>query len=326
MVGPGSQGQAVDEATDAEAADGTKAGKAPAGPLSGVHLITKPRLQGVAFWRALAVELGHRFMDHRVQDVAAQLAFWSLLAVFPFSIFLLTVIGYIPLEGLDRQILRFIYDVMPSDAARLVDHTVHEVLGRQRGTLLLGSLAGWVWSAAGGMGTTSHAINVAYGVEETRGFWHRRILSIGLTIGAVGAIIVATTGILVGPNLVKVAGEWLGLGKDYHQLWRLLRWPMVVVSMMFMLSCLYHYLPDRRRVFRMFTPGAIAGLTAWILTSVTFNAYVRHFHAYTKTYGTLGGAVILLMWLYLSAVIIIMGAELNASLEHLRDRPVPQPK
>jgi len=281
--------------------------------------VPESALRGLAFWRALVLELGHRFMHHRVKDVAAQLAFWSLLAVFPFSIFLLTVIGYIPLEGLDRQILRFIYDVMPLDAARLVDHTVHEVLGRQRGTLLIGSLAGWVWSAAGGMGTTTHAINVAYGVTESRGFWHRRILSIGLTVGAVGAIIISTSGILIGPNLVKVAGEWLGLGKSYHQLWRLLRWPMVVVSLMFMLSCLYHYLPDRKRAFRVFTPGAIVGLSAWILTSVAFNAYVHRFHAYAKTYGTLGGAIILLMWLYLSALIIVMGAELNAGLERLRD-------
>jgi membrane protein len=274
--------------------------------------------------RQLAVGVGREvaraFVAHRTQDVAAQIAFWALLAVFPFGMFVLTVIGYVPLEGLDRQVMGLVYEVMPTDAAKLVDHTVHEVVGRQRGGLLLLSLVGWVWSAAGGMGTMAHAINTAHGLVETRGFARRRLLFLGLTLGAAGAIVVSTLGIVLGPGLVEDAASIVGLTESWQHAWRLMRWPIVILSVHAMLAALYHFLPAKRERFRLFTVGSVVALGVWLLTSLVFNYYVRHFHAYAKTYGTLGGAVALLIWLYLTGIAIVLGAEIDAAWARLRRR------
>lgn len=264
--------------------------------------------------RAFLGDLGRSLLQNRLKDQSAQLAFWSLLSVFPFFIFLLTIIAYIPLHGLDQQALDFMDDVMPEQAAALFEQTLHEVVGRQRGWLLLVSLGGALWSAAGGMGSTSIALNLAFRAQETRPWWKRRVLFLGLTLGAAGATVVATSALFLGPVIVNDLFSFFGFSGKFPQVWRLVRWPLIVADLLFMLACLYHFLPNVKRPFRLLSIGSMVAVALWVVASLSFNLYVTHFHNYARTYGALGTAVVLILWLYLSSLVVILGGEIDALL------------
>ena len=268
--------------------------------------------------RVFLRDLLRSLLQNRIKDMSAQLAFWSLLAVFPFFIFLLTVIAFVPLHGLDQQALDFMNDVMPEQAAEVFEQTLHEVVGRQRGWLLLVSLGGALWSAAGGMGSTSVALNLAFQVEETRAWWKRRVLFLGLTLGVVGATVVAMSALFLGPVLVNDLFEFFGMSGNFPKVWRLVRWPLIVADLLFMLACLYHFLPNARRRFRLISIGSMVAVALWVVASLSFNVYVTHFHNYARTYGALGAAVVLILWLYLSSLTVILGGEIDALLYRRR--------
>jgi membrane protein len=250
--------------------------------------------------------------EHQVVDLAAQLAYWALLALFPFVMFLLTVIGYLPLQGIDRQLLSIVYRIMPHPAAQLIDQTIHEIIGRQRGWLLAVTLVGALWSASGGMSGIITALNRAYGVAETRPWWRVKLMSIGLTVAAVVLFIVAAAGLIIGPNVLHHVAAWVRLSSAFDTTWRWARWPTVVASLIMMLAFMYHFLPNVKHRFHLMSVGSIVAVLLWLMVSAAFNLYVSFFHAYARTYGTLATAIVLMIWLYLSALVLILGGEINA--------------
>jgi membrane protein len=279
---------------------------------------------GMPAAKELVIEVVRGAVRNRIKDLAAQLAFWALLAIFPFMIFLLTIIGYVPLHGLDREVLEFANRVMPDPVAHLFERTVRDILARQRGWLLVVSVLGAIWSASGGIASAMRALNLAYEVKETRPWWRLRLVSMCLIIGATAAIIVATTGLIIGPEIVHLLEQWTGLGAGFALLWRWVRWPIVVLDLLFMLAGLYYFLPNVRRRFRLFTPGAAIAVALWVVASLGFKIYVRHFHSFSRTYGALGTAVLLLVWLYLSSFVVLLGGEINAVWDRLRtERAAP---
>lgn len=274
----------------------------------------------------LVTELGHALLRNRIRDMAAQLAFWSLLALFPFCIFLLTIVGYLPLVGVDRELLSLLAAIMPTDAAKVFVSTLYEIVGRQHGVLLVVSLGGALWSASGGMGTAAHALNLAWQVDERRPWLRRRLTYLAVTLGVALLTIVATVGLLVGPGVVQAVWEVFSLGRVFHRIWPWLRWPVIALDLLVLLACLYHFLPSQRPRFRLISPGALVAVAVWALGSAAFRSYVAHVHSFARTYGTLGGAVILLVWLYLSAFTLILGGEIDAALARAsRPEPLPSP-
>jgi membrane protein len=266
-------------------------------------------------WRMI-VEIYRHVRADRTLDLAAQFAYWSLLALFPFAIFLLTIVGFVPLHGLDAQLVGLMNRIMPDQAAQLFDRTLHEIVGRQRGGLLALALFGALWSATGGMSSTMTALNRAYQLQETRPWWRRKLLCMGMTVGAAGLMIIGTMALLIGPSLMHRMWELFGAGGVFDAIWRWVRWPLVVTTLMVALALLDYFLPNRKQTrFRFLTVGAVAAILIWIAATAALNAYVRHFAAYAKTYGTLGAAVVLMTWLYLSGLAVSLGGEINAALE-----------
>jgi membrane protein len=250
-------------------------------------------------------------------DVAAQMAYMALLAIFPFMIFVLTVIGYLPLGDVDRELMAAVYRVMPREAAALFDATLHEVLGQQRGLLLVLSLLGGLWTAAGGVGTLIGALNRAWGVVETRPFWKIKLEAIVIT-GLGGLLTVVAIGAtVIGPGVAHRLSAWFGLGAAFDTAWGYLRWPLSVLAMMMLLAAVYWVLPNFKHRFRLVSPGSAFAVLAWMGASAVFNGYVSHFNSYARTYGTLGAAVVLLTWLYISGLVVIFGGEINAALARL---------
>jgi membrane protein len=250
-------------------------------------------------------------------DLAAQLAYWSLLALFPFAIFLLTVIGYLPLAGIDQEVMAAVYRVMPGEAAQLFDHTLHEVVGRQRGLLLVIALVGGLWSASGGVSALIAALNRAYEVKETRKFWKVKLEALAITLVGVVLSVVAVAAMMIGPEIVFKISSWFGLGGAFNVVWGYLRWPLMVFSLMILLAVIYWALPNVKHKFRLLSPGSVLAVLAWVLVSMGFNAYVSHFNSYAKTYGTLGAVIVLMTWLYMSGLLVILGGEVNAAFERV---------
>ncbi len=285
---------------------------------TGMHIRSSPVLSKARRF----VETLIRAIDrHRVIDLAAQLAYWALLAVFPFVIFLLTVVGYLPLDDVDRQLMGWAAPFMPDAALRLVWETVHEVLGKRRGGLLTISLLGALWSASGGASALAVAINRAYGVEETRPYWRRKGLAILTTIGATGLLIVAVAGATLGPNLIHAVLDFTGVGGSYSGFvvfWSWVRWPASIAALIVLLAAAYNVLPNVRHGFGLVSLGSLVAVAIWFAVSWGFRIFVGLVGSYARTYGALGAVVMLLTWIYLSGIAVIIGAEVNATLAHFR--------
>jgi membrane protein len=245
-------------------------------------------------------------------DISAELAFWSILSLFPFMIFLLTLVGYLPVVGLEQELMSFIQKALPTASAQLVEQTIHEVVGKQHGWLLVLSVLGALWWSSSGVSATITALNRAYDVEETRPMWKAKVLSIAITVGAAVFIIVATGALLVGPDLAEKLFNYWDVGHQFAVVWSWMRWPIIVVAMMAMLALIYYFLPNIHQKFRIISPGAISTVALFLFATWLFNLYVAHFGSYAMMYGALGSVVILMMWTYILCSIVVIGGEINA--------------
>jgi membrane protein len=260
-------------------------------------------------------------LRHSVIDLGAQLAYWSLLALFPFAIFLLTVIGYLPLQHLDQQIITWLAPFMPDAALRLVWETAHEVLGRQRGGLLTIALVGALWSAAGGAGALTVALNRAYGVPETRSYLRRKGHALVATLAATVLLVIAVAGATIGPHVVHRLLAFLGIEGSYGgfaAVWAWLRWPLSIAALVGVLAAVYSLLPDVQHGFHLVSAGSFVAVGSWLLVTWTFRVFVGYIGGYARTYGALGAVIMLMTWIYLSGITIIVGAEVNAAWGRLK--------
>lgn len=267
--------------------------------------------------KAFVKEFGAAWSRDQPLDLAAQLAYYAILSIFPFAMCLLTIVGYVPLHGLDQQILADVYTLMPPAAAKLTDQTLHEIIGRQRGWLLWSTLAFSIYSASSGTSGLITALNRAYEVQETRATWLVKLRAIAVTICAMVAVIIATAALLIGPDIAHKLWAFIGLGHIFDVVWAVLRWPVAAAVLMLMLACIYYFLPNVKQKWRFITPGSVVAVLAWIAASIGFKIYLGHFNSYAKTYGALGTVVILLVWLYISGLMVILGGEINAILDRV---------
>jgi membrane protein len=266
-------------------------------------------------------DLVRALFRHGVFDLAAQLAYWSILAFFPFAIFLLTVIGFLPLGNVDAQLMGWLSPFMPESALNLIWDTVHEVLGRQRSGLLAVSLVGGIWSAAGGMSALQTALNSAYGVDESRSYIKRKSRAIVVTLATMALAVVAVAGAMTGPEVIHAVVNFFGFDDvwgGFEAVWRWIRWPLTFASLIAMLAAAYKFLPDVAHGYGTLSVGSIVAVGLWLGASWGFRMFVSRFGTYTRTYGTLAAVVVLLTWIYLSGLAAILGAEVNAAVVRAR--------
>jgi membrane protein len=258
--------------------------------------------------------LGRTLVRDDVVDLAAQLAYYGILALFPFAIFLVTMLGFLPIRGLEDEVFRILRALMPREAARLFEGTIRGVVEARRGWLLAVSVGGSVLAASGGVSALITTLDRAYGVGETRSYVRLKISSILLVLVSAALIVLATAGLLLGPDFGHRVSAWFGLGGVFDSLWRWLRWPVIVLAMSSLLAFLYWACPNVDHPFRFFTPGSVVGVLLWIATSLAFGYYAGTLGDYNKTYGALAGGIVLLTWVYLSSLIVLVGGIVNAVL------------
>lgn len=262
-------------------------------------------------WRVWK-ELGR---DH-VSLVAAGLALYALLATFPALIAVLSVYGLVasPADALAQT--DWVFELMPPDAASILREQLAALTASRETALGFGALAAVlvsVWSARKGMAALITATNIAYDEPERRGLLHRVLLSIGFTLGA----IVAFFGMCLFAVVVPIGLEAGDLVQPWSTLALACRWAVLWALMVLGLAVVYRWGPNRENArWRWVTWGSVIAATLWLIGSVLFSLYVREFGDYGRTYGALGGVIVLLLWFFLSGYVIVLGAEINAELEH----------
>lgn len=253
-----------------------------------------------------------------VGDFAASLSYRFFLALFPFFIFVTALGGVIAdLGGFENPSTRIVErfgDALPSDARSVIETQLSGVLGEQQPGLLSIGLIGTVWAASGAVGALMKATNRMYDVQETRPFWKRIGIALGLTLLGglffVGAFVLAVAGRAIAGAVVEAAG----LGGAAEASITVLGYVSALVLLMVAMAFLYWATPNARLPFRWVSPGAVLFALGWLVATAAFSIYVSNFGSYNATYGALGGVVILLVWFYLTSYILLAGAELNAML------------
>jgi membrane protein len=250
-----------------------------------------------------------------VSLVAAAVAYYAFLAIFPALIAAVLLYGLVASPADVQQQVEEIGAALPAEAETLLKDQMAAIASTSNSALGIGLLIavlGALWSASGGVGGLITAINIAYDERETRGFVKRRALSLMLTVGAILFVLIAVTLVAV----VPAVADAVGLGALGRLGAEAARWILLVVAVMAALAILYRIAPDRDAPkFRWVSIGSIVATVLWIVASVALSLYVDNFGSYGKTYGSLAGVVVLLLWLYVSAFIVLLGAEINAEAE-----------
>ena len=257
-------------------------------------------------------------MDFLADDMptyAAALAYQVLFSLFPFLLFLLALLGFLNIPQFFTWLQQQAQTVLPPDAMAQVNAVIAQLQQPQGGLLSFGILAA-LWSASAGVRATMNALNVAYDVAEGRPTWKRFVLSIIYTIGLAVLLIGAAALMILGPQAMQWLAEQVGLGQVVVTLWTWLRWPVAVLLVILAVATIYYVTPDVEQEFRFLTPGAIIAVLVWILASLGFGSYVQNFADYSATYGSIGAIIVLLLYFFISAAVLLFGAEVNAVIEH----------
>ena len=249
---------------------------------------------------------------------AAKLAYYFLLALFPLLIFLTSAIGLVigSGTGIRHALFNYLSQVMPSSAFQLIDNTVWEVTNASgAGKLSFGLLAA-LWAAASGVGAMMRSLDTAYEVPESRPWWKQRLVALGLTLALSVLIIGAVVVIFGGSKIADYLGTRYGFSDALVITWKILQWPIAFAFMLLAFALIYFLAPDfRKQHWKWITPGSVVGVGAWLLVSLAFKGYLHFFDSYSKTYGSLGAVIVLMLWLYLTGAAVLIGGQVNAEIE-----------
>jgi len=257
-------------------------------------------------------ELVEHINDADVMGLSAQLAYFFLLSVFPFLLFLVTLLGFFPID--DRAFLEFISAYLPNEVVQMVDSNLTNIVNNRSGGILSVSILGTLWSASNGFNAITKSFNKAYRVEENRSFILNRIISLGLMIGLVFMIAIALVISVFGRVIGEELFSFLGLD-DYLNAWNIIRWIATSITFFIALLLLYKLAPNEKVLFRHAIWGAVFATVFWQLTSLGFSYYVNTLGNYSTTYGSLGTVIVLMIWFYLFGIIITTGGVINAYIK-----------
>src|ERR671916_672181 len=277
-------------------------------------------MKSLLSFRALRAAVAE-FQRDDALGLAAQLAFYLIFALFPFLLVLVSLMGTFSSPELAEQVLGYFREVTPEQVYGIIESYLSDIIAGNRpapGLFSVGLVIA-LWSASGAFAALIDALNKAYDVEETRPFWKVRGIALLMTLGLSVMIIVGVLLLVAGPPIGRGIADLLGLGEVFTLVWNVVQWPVALSLMVFAVALLYYFAPDAGQPFRWITPGGLIGVLLWVLASVIFRFYVSNFGSYDATYGSIGAVIVLLLYLYISSLTILLGAELNATLVRLKE-------
>jgi membrane protein len=270
----------------------------------------------ISWWEILKRTAYEAFWKDNCLALAAQLAYYFFFALFPTLLFLVALASYFPVTMLVDDMFRTLGGFLPPEALMLITEQIVKISNsKDAGLLSLGVLLA-VSSSSAAMTAIIDTLNRAYGIEDRRPWWRVRLTAIALTIGVAVFIVVSFALILTGPMLAtELAATW-GLGPVFEWTWKTLQWPVIFLMVSVSIAFVYRFAPDVKQQWIWLVPGAVLATTLWLLASLAFKYYVKNWSAYTETYGLIGAVMILLLWFYISGLVILVGAEMNVEIEH----------
>jgi len=274
------------------------------------------KLGGLTSWQLLK-RVYHEFDEDEVFTRSAALAYYFLSALFPMIFFLMAMLGlFAQSHNLQAGLLNYANRFMPPEAYNLIQKTLHEITTKSTGLKLALGLVLALWSGAGGISSIMDALNRCYHVKDSRPLWKRKLIAIGLTIALSALTIVALVIVLYGGDIARFVGAHTGLSTAFVMAWRTVQWPVALFFVMMSFALLYFWGPDAEQQWQWITPGSLVGVLLWIGVSLLFRSYLHFFNSYSKTYGSLGAVIVLLLWLYISGLAILTGGEINSEIEN----------
>ncbi|MBI5547193.1 MAG: YihY/virulence factor BrkB family protein [Deltaproteobacteria bacterium] len=274
-----------------------------------------PGFKGLPF-RAFLRRLGQSLSEDDVLDGAAALAYYFLFALFPLLLFAVSLTAYLPLgEALNDGLAR-LRPLLPASSMQLIEGQLRSLLERPRPQLLTVSLLFALYTASRGLDGFRKALNRAYHVGEGRPFLRTQWLALWATVLTAVLALAALSMLVLGGEVGAWLAMRLGIAPAFTLVWSWLRWPTTALVIMLVAALIYYWLPDVDQEFKFVTPGSVTSTVLWLLATWGFSQYADHVGSLNVTYGSLGAAVVLLTWLYLGALIFILGGEINAVIEH----------
>jgi membrane protein len=267
-------------------------------------------------WLDFLKLLIHRLKEHRVTGLAAEQAYYYLLALFPLMILLLAILPYLSINS--DTALKFLNNLAPSQTTKLIKNMIVPILSMRNSGLLTFGIVGTIWSAANGMNAFRISMNIALEVKEKRNFFIVHLVSIFLTFGLVFSIIFALILPVFGNTILDLVNHYLPISKNAQNFIKIGRWIIAIVVISMILSYLYYAAPCVHLPFRQVYVGAITATILWLVFSYGFSIYLGYFSHYSTTYGSLGGVIILILWLYLTGMAFIIGGEIIGVFHQLK--------
>lgn len=261
-------------------------------------------------WKTFGKRLKAEYKDDAINDRAAALTYFGVLALFPFILFLVALGGLFIDPTQIQSLVQQLATVAPQEAVSLIEGRLQSLAQSTSGGLLGLSIVGAIWAASNGVAALIRALNRMYDVEESRPGWKVRGLAILVTLFAAAFTLAATLVAVAAPAVANSIGGPVGTAVNW------LRLPVAGLVVMFVWAVLFWALPDAKQRFKFLTPGAVVGVLIWVAASWGFSVYVRNFGSYDATYGALGGVIVMLLWMYISAQALLLGAEINSVIEH----------
>ncbi|HKS14258.1 MAG TPA: YihY/virulence factor BrkB family protein [Pseudomonas sp.] len=274
-----------------------------------------PVLQGLPLHRVL-IRTVNEFLDDEMSTYASALAYQMLFSLFPFLLFLIALIGFLHLPDFFSWLRLQSELVLPPQALDLVNPVIDQLQQSKGGFLSVGIFIA-LWTASAAVRLMMSAMNAAYDVPEGRPVWKRIPLSVVYTVGIAGMMLAAAALMVLGPQVMEWIAAQIGVQEFIVTLWTILRWPVIILLLMIAVAVIYYVMPDVKQNFRFITPGSVLAVVVWIVASLGFGYYVKTFADYNAMYGSIGAIIVLLLYFYISAAVLLLGAEMNAVIEHM---------
>jgi membrane protein len=267
-------------------------------------------------WGELLKRTAREASEDDCLGLAAQLAYYFFLALFPAVLFLLALASFFPLTNFVDDTVSTLRPIAPADVLRLLEDQLRRLSNADSGGILTFGILGALWSSSAAVVAIIGSLNRAYDIDEGRPWWKVRLTAIGLTIALAFFLLVSFTLIVAGPTIAGFLASSFGLGAVFEWGWKIVQWPLAFLLVATAIGLVYYFAPDAEQDWVWITPGAVIGTLLWVLASLGFKFYVANVGDYNASYGAVGGVIVLLLWLYISGLAILIGAELNAEIEH----------
>lgn len=267
-------------------------------------------------WTELIKRSVKEALDDNVFDLAAQQAYYFFFALFPALLFVIAIASFFPLQGLIDATVTMMSRFAPADVTRILTDAMGSLSNQNSGGILTFAFLITIWSSSGAMVSIITTLNAAYDVTESRPWWKTRLTAIALTVGIAIFILASMFLIIAGPTLAENIATRMHLGPAFKWTWMVLQWPVAFALVATAIALVYYFAPDVEQDWVWITPGSILATVLWLAVSLALKFYYQLVPNANAAYGTIGGIMVLMLWFYASGIALLVGAEVNAEMEH----------